>query len=108
MSIQRSPNYPALGLRDAIQRVRALWNKEKRTAVPADVAAKAIGYNGLSGPSRTAIAAMKKYGLVDSDDNTVKVSELAVRILVPANMDQELEALREAALKPELFRQLHA
>lgn len=107
MARMRSPNYPALSLGDSIQRVRSLWGKEKKTAVPADVAAKAIGYGGLSGPSRTAIGAMKKYGLVDSDDRSVRVSDLALNILHPVNEDEQLKAMREAALKPELFAALY-
>jgi hypothetical protein len=107
MAKMRSPNYPAIGLHEAIQRTKSLWMKEKRTAVPAEVAAKAIGYSGLSGPSRTALAALKKFGLVDSDDQTVCVSDLALRVLHPENQEAELEALQESALKPELFSQLY-
>jgi hypothetical protein len=107
MAKMRSPNYPAVSLTEAIQRVRALWTKEKRTAVPADVAAKAIGYSGLSGPSRSTLGAMKKYGLVDSDDKTVCVSDLALRILHPANEGEQLQATQQAALLPELFASLH-
>jgi hypothetical protein len=103
----RSPNYPAMSLRDSIQRTRNLWAKEKRTAVPAEVAAKAIGYSGISGPSRTALASMKKYGLIESDDKTVKVSDLALRILHAANDQDSIEALQEAALKPDLFGLLY-
>jgi hypothetical protein len=107
MAKMRSPNYPAVSLTEAIQRVRALWTKEKRTAVPADVAAKAIGYSGLSGPSRSTLGALKKYGLVDSDDRTVCVSDLALRILHPANEGEQLQATQQAALLPELFASLH-
>jgi hypothetical protein len=51
---------------------------------------------------------MKKYGLVDSDDKTVRVSDLALRMLHPANEQENLKALQEAALKPELFAQLYS
>jgi len=74
--------------------------------VGAEVAAKAIGYGGLNGPSRTSLASMKKYGLIDSDDKTVRVSDLALRILHPANEREAESAVREAALKPELFMDL--
>jgi hypothetical protein len=107
MANMRSPNYPQLGLSEAITRVRSLWSKEKRTAVPLAVAATAIGYGSVSGPSRSAVAAMKKYGLVDSDDRNLSVSALALRILHPADSEDALQALREAALKPELFAQLY-
>ena len=108
MAKMRSPNYPSLSLRESYQRVKLLWQKERKTAVPADVAAKAIGYSGISGPSRTALSAMKKFGLVDSDDKTVRVSELALRIIHPANDTEETKAMQQAALKPELFQQIYA
>jgi hypothetical protein len=108
MATMRSPNYPAVSLRESCQRARLLWVREKRTPVPSDVAAKAIGYAGISGPSRTVMAAMKKYGLVDSDDKMVRVSDLALRILHPADEDAEIKALQEAALKPELFAELYS
>jgi hypothetical protein len=106
MAKMRSPNYPAVGLSECLERVRRLWAMEKKTPVNYAVAAEAIGYGGLSGPSRTVLASMKKYGLVDSDDKTVRVSDLALRILHPAGEHEQLSALQEAALKPDLFRQL--
>jgi hypothetical protein len=107
MAKMRSPNYPSISLRESYQRVKLLWQKERKTPVPAEVAAKAIGYAGLSGPSRTALSALKKFGLVDSDDRTVRVSELALRILHPANETEETKAFQQAALKPELFAQIY-
>jgi hypothetical protein len=106
MAKMRSPNYPAISLGVAVQRVRALWSKEKKTSVGAAVAAEAIGYSGLSGPSRTVLSSMKKYGLVDSDERNVCVSNVALRIIHPASEEEHLAALQEAALSPELFRQL--
>ena len=107
MAKMRSPNYPSISLRESYQRVKQLWQKEKKTAVPADVAAKAIGYAGLSGPSRAALSALKKFGLVDSDDRTVRVSELALRMIHPASDTEEIKAFQQAAFKPELFQQIY-
>ena len=106
MAKMRSPNYPAVGLSEAVTMAQKLWGKEKKTPVNAAVAATAIGYKGLSGPSRTALAAMKRFGLLEEDKVGMRVSPLALRILHAAGEDDRLQALREAALKPELFRRL--
>lgn len=106
MGKTRSPNYPACSLDDAVVMVKGFWTKEQRTSVPAEVAAKAIGYKSLSGPARTALASLKKYGLLTDEKQGMKVSQLALRILNPANEPEKLGALRDAALKPELFREL--
>jgi hypothetical protein len=86
--------------------LRKFWKKEERTAVPPEVAAIAIGYKGLSGPARTAIASLKKYGLLTDEKQGMRVSPLALRILNPADDYEKTQALREAALKPELFKEL--
>jgi predicted house-cleaning noncanonical NTP pyrophosphatase (MazG superfamily) len=106
MAQMRSPNYPSIGLTDAVTLTRKLWDKEKRTPVTSELAAKAIGYKSLSGPARTTLAAMKKFGLLEDTKQGVSVSPLALRILHPASEEERLKALREAALRPELFRQL--
>jgi hypothetical protein len=106
MAKMRSPNYPAVGLSKAIEWTHKLWDKEKKTPVSAAIAASAIGYQGLSGPSRTALAAMKRFGLLDEEKSGLHVSNLALRIIHPASEEDLLQALREAATKPELFRQL--
>jgi hypothetical protein len=109
MAKQRSPNYPAMGLRDAVEAVRVIHDKEKKTAVSGEVVAKALGYAGLSGPSRTKIAALKKFGLLDGDErNGLRVSDLAVRILYPSGASDQIASLQEAALKPELFQTLYS
>ena len=109
MGKMRSPNYPAIGLSAAVNRAREICDKEKRTVVSLDVAAKAIGYKSLSGPARTALAALKKYGLLDDEKGGVRISELAVRVLHSEDGSKEQgEALREAAMKPEIFRVLLA
>jgi len=106
MAKTRSPNYPAYGLDDAVVMVKKFWTKEQRTSVPAGVAAIAIGYKGLSGPARTALASLKKYGLLTDEKQGMRVSPLALRILNPSDDYEKTQALREAALKPELFKEL--
>lgn len=104
----RSPNYPAHGLRDAVSFVQQVYEKEKRTQVAGHDVAGAMGYSGLSGNARSKIASMKKFDLLDGDESKgMRVSELAVHILYPANESDALEAKRKAALSPALFKQLY-
>ncbi len=108
MTRTRSPNYPALPLEAAAELAQALWKQEKRTAVPAEVAVRAWGYTSLSGPARVRLAALKRYGLLEEDGDAVRLSELGMRLaLEPTQSEAYERALREAALRPDLFRQLH-
>jgi hypothetical protein len=107
MDQQRSPRYPSVSLSDAITATRSLWTKEKRTAVVGDVLAKAIGYKSNSGPARSLIGAMRQYGLLEKHGNGLRLSEVAMQILHSADgSPDQVSAIREAALTPELFRDL--
>src|SRR5881397_543215 len=106
MAKVRSPNYPSVPLEDAIEAVDRLWKKERGTVVTQETAAKGIGFSGLSGPARSKLAALKQYGLLEGRGK-LTVSDLAKRVLMPRNPQEKKAAIREAALTPELFRNVH-
>ena len=102
----RSPNYPALSLKQALESADKLWKAEKRTPVSHEAAATGLGYKSLSGPARVAIGALRQYGLVDkADKGHVRLSELAVRAL-HGNAEDKQVAFRQAAVNPALFKEL--
>lgn len=101
---QRSPNFPWSSLPAAIEDARALWTREKRTPVPPEVAARAWGYNSLSGPARSRIGALRQYGLVESVSGSLVLTDLAVEILVqPVGSEASNAAVAHAGSRPDLF-----
>ncbi|MGB0909405.1 MAG: hypothetical protein ACPGYT_03510 [Nitrospirales bacterium] len=107
MAKMRSPNYPSLSLTEAIGCARILWDKEKRTVISPEVAVKALGYKSLSGVSRTKLASLRKYGLIEDSRGGITLSDLAIKILHSTDAsDDYMSALQEASLMPELFREL--
>jgi hypothetical protein len=103
----RSPNYPAISLGTAIELVRDLYNNAKRAPVSDTVAATAMGDKSLNGTTRGHISALKKFGLVDDVSQGVKVSELALRILInPEGSSDRQAAINEAAFRPEIIKEL--
>jgi hypothetical protein len=87
---------------------KKLWDAEKKTPVDVATIATAWGYSSVSGRVRTKLGALRKYGLLEDTKDGARVSELAIRILyaVPDTSDY-IAFLREAALKPSLFRELY-
>src|SRR6185312_9401580 len=107
MARERSPNYPAYGLPVALQFAKQLWSQEKRTAVDLYSVARAIGSEGLSGPARSKIAAMRQYGLLQSVNADVKVSDRAVTLILQRPGQPEFDqAVKDAAVAPPLFAEL--
>jgi hypothetical protein len=103
---ERSPNYPALSLSQALEQARKLWKAEGRAPASHEAAATAMGFKSLSGPARVAIGAMRQYGLVDkTDKGHIKMSPLGVRALAGEPDDQKA-ALQQAATSPPLFKEL--
>jgi hypothetical protein len=96
-----------MGLPAAIEAARKLWLAEKRTSVPPEVAAKAIGYTGLSGASRAALASLRQYELIEYTGGTLALSNTAVDILVhPPESKEWVAAIRAAANAPDTFREI--
>jgi hypothetical protein len=103
MSIERSPRFPSDSLADAISRTQQLYNATGRSPVASEIAATALGYSGLNGASRTTLAALSGYGLIQREGDTHRVSELGLRLIRPLSERDKLAAARTASLKPTVF-----
>lgn len=79
---------------------------EQTTWVDPQVAVKDMGFQGLSGPSRGRLAALKKYGLLEDGPKGVRLTPLAAAIMVPESPAAEQAAIDHAAMVPDLWREL--
>lgn len=106
----RSPSYPALDLKTAIDRARRLYEQERHHATPVETAVRHWGYKSLSGPANGALAALKKFGLsLDEGSGAtrrVRLTDLAVDIIANPDQVRREAAIRQAALTPPIHREL--
>ena len=102
----RSPSYPPLSLREAVDRVERLYNEIGAHPTSREVVAKGLGYSGISGASATTIGALNKFGLIEGRGDEIRVSDRAMAILHPHTPEERITALKEAAMEPELFREI--
>src|ERR1051325_2885913 len=78
----RSPNFPGIDLREAIDKVQLIYSKDKRNATNAEVIVKHLGYSQLHGKSRRVLSALKQYGLLEERAGGLfRVSDNAYRII---------------------------
>ena len=107
MARMRSPSYPNLDLPQAVELVGQLYAANRTFPMDRDVAAKEMGYSGLTGPSAKKIATLIQYGLLEKyARNEVQVSKVAEAILHPDDQVQKEENLKVAAYMPRLFTEL--
>lgn len=106
----RSPAYPAISLDKAMQRVKQLYDQDRQYPIPVAKVASTWGYANLNGPAALAVSALKKFGLVDDEgskeERTIAVSDLAVQILNHPAEDARERAIKEAALRPPIHREM--
>lgn len=105
----RSPGYPNASLQQIIEYASKIHAADRQHPVDRETAAKHMGFSGLSGASDRALSALLHFGLSEKvRKGELRVSDLALRILHPADPQERREALREAAFSPELFQELRA
>lgn len=102
----RSPNYPFIGLEEALNRLRSINELGRGHFVPVTAAREKWGYQQVAG-DRT-VAALKAYGLVEvigeSEKRQLKPTEQGSKIL--ENHSQKTELIKSAALTPALHAEI--
>jgi hypothetical protein len=107
-SRQRSPNYPAIGLRAAIEKVKLLYEADKKAGAPIDAALRHMGFSKRHGQAMAVLSAVKKFDLVEETSGRVVPTQRAIDILVfPDKDDRRMQALRACALSPAVYRELY-
>jgi hypothetical protein len=103
----RSPSFPFIGLREALDRARTFYEAEQRNAARPETAAAHWGYSPKSSGGKQTVAALRAFGLVDGD-SLVKLSGRALRILLDERegSEERLRLVRQAALMPTIHARL--
>src|ERR1700712_3307165 len=103
----RSPSFPFIGLRQALDRARAFYEAEQRNAARPETAAAHWGYSSKSSGGKQTIAALRSFGLLEGD-TLVKLSGRALRILLDERdgSEERLRLVQQAALMPVIHARL--
>lgn len=110
----RSPPYPSIGLGKAVERARQLYQKALHHGVGVPVLAEAWEYGEKSSALFATAAALIQFGLLTDDGSGSKrkfaVTDVALRIIKDADpaSPKRIEALKSAALKPMIHKELWA
>lgn len=104
----RSPSFPFISLRKAEERAKAFWEKHRRESARVAAVAPTWDYGVKSSGFAQTISAMKHFGLIDvtgsGDDRRLQLSNLGQRLVADQREGAREAALKEAALRPRLFK----
>src|SRR5258708_29530069 len=81
---QRSPNYPGIDVKEAIEKARKIYDSEHTHEVARDTIFQHWGYKPGVGPALVALAALRSFGLLEDGKGpkSQKLSRLALDILL--------------------------
>ena len=107
----RSPAYTSIGLKEALEKARIIWEYEKRNEVAIDVAARHWKAAPKSSTTLMAFSALKKFNLISDrgsgDQRYVKLTDLAYSILrAEPNSPEWVKLVQKAALSPAIIAEL--
>ncbi|MBA2669079.1 MAG: hypothetical protein H0U67_01755 [Gemmatimonadetes bacterium] len=103
----RGRSYPALSLREAVERTRQFYDVERSARVSPEDAVQTWGYRSLNGASQRVLSAVRQYGLLEDVQGDVKISPRALTILLDEeHTDDYQQALKAAAREPAVFAEI--
>jgi hypothetical protein len=98
----RSPNYPGISLKAAVEKITVWYKADGLVASPTDAAMKL-----MKGDYGRVVSALKSFGLATEDNGRLKLSQRGVDIVARAADDaKRKQALKDAALSPAIYREL--
>jgi len=103
----RSPNYPSMGLGTAVSKIETLYKGGAMNPLARVSVLKLLGFDKFHGEAGRVLSALKSFGLIEEDNDRIKLSQRAVDIAVRTQSDpKRKEALQKAATNPPIYHEL--
>jgi len=104
----RSPKYPFVGLKTAVERAEEFYKNEGRNAAPIKALAAHWDISPTSSAARQTAAALVHFGLSEQAGSSYKLTPRALRIILDKAQDSpgRVAALHEAAMYTPIHRKL--
>jgi hypothetical protein len=102
----RSPRYPSHSLDQAIDFANKIYDGVHRSSTDSVTAVQLMGFAGKSGASATALGSVRQFGLIEGIGENTRISDLALKILEPADQTERANAINASALLPTVFSQI--
>src|ERR1700674_3575820 len=107
MAKARSPQYPVIGLGEAIAKAKAVYDKDYQNRIPKLVVAKHMGFKALHGKSLGVLATLSRYGLLEGRGAEYRVTDRGLAILAhPPGSSERIAEIQAAANAPAIFQEL--
>lgn len=104
---ERSPSFPFISLRKAVERATALYEGHRRESARLSAIAPTWGYSAKSSGALQTVAALKQFNLIEDsgsgEERKVSLSKLAHTIIADSRPGARDDAIKQAARNPALI-----
>lgn len=110
---ERSPTFPFINLRDALDRAKQFYVEERRGSTAPEIAAAHWRYSPSSSGAQQTVSALKSYGLLADQgggkERKIRLTEHALRIILDDRPDSpdRMRYMQEAALQPAVAAEVY-
>ncbi len=103
--VDRSPNFPAMPLGEAVEAVKKIHAAEGRSKAPRLSIVKPLGYTSINGRSLSILGALKAYGLIEGRSDELRISQEGFILAnAPTASSEYREALLASFRAPAAFQ----
>jgi hypothetical protein len=106
MPSHRSPNCPQITFAEAALKGRKVYDKEHTHPAPKAAVAEDLGYSGINGRALSIIGALRQYGILEGNSESLRITEDAVAFYELDEGRERSEALQRMLFAPPFFESL--
>ncbi len=107
--VVKSPNWPSIPIKEALEKAKLIYLKDRRTPIHYDVVIEHLGFGSKTGPAGRLVSALRQYGLIEKVGENYRISDKAWNIFnLPDDSPERQTLIAEAAMKPKIFKELLA
>lgn len=103
----RSPRYPVIAIDEALKKIKAVYDKDRRALTTFGAVLEHMGYkvkDKQGGRSARVVASLRQYGLLEGRAGKYQVSDAAFRILeLPEDAPERAQLIKDAAFSPDMI-----
>lgn len=104
---RKSPNFPSFTLERALELAQRVYKAAFESGLDTATVVELMGFKGISGASRTALATLKQFGLLEGRDFDNRITKLASQIFHPLEEAERISAIVEASRRPAIFQGIY-
>lgn len=104
-SLSSSLRYPSNTLETCLGKIKILFEKNSKNLLSPEAIFLDLGFSGRNGSSTSIISSLKYYGLLEKDNNKLKISDFITDYCISGKLNHDIlfQALKSVPINKKIF-----